>query len=358
MARQRVELAVDRVGDVDERRRRRSPSSGTSRRPSTARSLRRAAPGGRTGCARRGTPRPAWRHRPPGDRGGWRRCAAKLRSGDWRDDALRAHPADDAADVAAQVEGRLEAAVGMTEEGDVGDADHLRRRPLLGLADLDHRGARHGAVEATRLAAGADAVGDLDPRVGPAGDDACGSEVDVVGVRGDDQDPFDSRRLQAIGRNYRAPTASVDAGLRAGSSPTPRGRHPGAAAPLRHRPAGSRREEVVGVRVDDEPTTGVELLVELRRPPPRVAREDPHRFEVGRCTSCGVAAEVDGARRDRSAAASRVGVPRAKCTLRPSQPDHRLVLLHRTTHERDGRARPRRRPVVEHLVDARVGRAG
>ena len=60
----------------------------------------------------------------------------KLRSGDGRDHPLRAHPADLAADVAPQVEARFEAAVGISEEGDVGDADHLRRGALLGFADL------------------------------------------------------------------------------------------------------------------------------------------------------------------------------------------------------------------------------
>ena len=49
-----------------------------------------------------------------------------------------------------------------------------------------------------------------------------------------------------------------------------------------------------GVGVDDEPTAGVDLPLQLRRAPARVPGEDPHRFEVG-AGVVRVATEVDGA---------------------------------------------------------------
>jgi hypothetical protein len=136
-----------------------------------------------------------------------------------REHALRTHPPDLSADVAAQVEARLEPAVGVAQERDVGDADHLGRRPLLRLADLDHRGARHGEVEAAGFAAGADAVRHLDARVGPARDGSRAAEVDVIGVRGDDQDAFHTfvAAFIALGHHPNLPVARQ---LRAGPSPS------------------------------------------------------------------------------------------------------------------------------------------
>ena len=92
---------------------------------------------------------------------------------------------------------RLEAAVGISEEGDVGDADDLRRGALLGFADLRHLG--RGTCGRSRPASPLvhDAVRDLDAGVGPAGDGPRVPEVDVVGMRGDDQDPFDVSRRRA-----------------------------------------------------------------------------------------------------------------------------------------------------------------
>ena len=104
---------------------------------------------------------------------------------------LRAHAPDLAGDVAPQVERRLEPAVGVTEEREVGDADDLRRRGLLDAAELGELGRADAGVAAARFAVGGDAVGHLDPGVGPPGDAPGGAEVDVVGVRDDHQDPLD-----------------------------------------------------------------------------------------------------------------------------------------------------------------------
>ena len=94
-------------------------------------------------------------------------------------------------DVAAQLVGRVELAVHVAEEAQVGDAERLGGRGLLGPADRRHLRARQVAVVAAGLAVGAQAVRHLDARVGPAGDGAARAEVDVVGVGGDDQDAFD-----------------------------------------------------------------------------------------------------------------------------------------------------------------------
>ena len=106
------------------------------------------------------------------------------------DDALGPHLADDARQVAAQVERRLDATVGVAEEHEVGDADVLGRRGLLVSAQLRHLGASDVLVEPARVAVGDDAVGDVDAGVGPRRHAPGDAEVDVVGVRGHDQDPL------------------------------------------------------------------------------------------------------------------------------------------------------------------------
>ena len=77
--------------------------------------------------------------------------------------AVGALLADDPADVAAQLVGHGQLTVLIPEEGDVGDADHLGRRRLLGPPDLAHALAPDGAVRTARLAVGHDAVAHLDP---------------------------------------------------------------------------------------------------------------------------------------------------------------------------------------------------
>src|SRR5439155_15711067 len=93
-------------------------------------------------------------------------------------------------------------------------------------------------------------------------------------------------------------------------------------------------EEVVGEGVDDEPALARELVVELAWAPPRVTGEHAHRLEVAEHISRG-APEVDGAH------PSEQRLPRIRA-LDPAharEADHRLVLLHRTAHERDRRPR-------------------
>ena len=87
--------------------------------------------------------------------------------------------------------------VGIAEEREVGDADDLRRRRLLDAPQVGELGRPDAAVPSTGLAVGDDAVRDLDPGIGPARDAARGAEVDVVGVRGDHQDPLDAVVLHA-----------------------------------------------------------------------------------------------------------------------------------------------------------------
>ena len=87
---------------------------------------------------------------------------SQFRSGDWVSTRSGLHLADDAADVAPQLAGGLDHAVGMPEEAHVADADDGRGGALLVLAQRRHVGPRHGAVRAAGLAGGGDAVGDLD----------------------------------------------------------------------------------------------------------------------------------------------------------------------------------------------------
>ena len=81
--------------------------------------------------------------------------------------------------------------VRVAEEREVGDADDLRRGRLLDAPEIGELGRADAGVASTRFAVGGDAVRDLDPGVGPARDAARSAEVDVVGVRGDHQDPLD-----------------------------------------------------------------------------------------------------------------------------------------------------------------------
>ena len=89
-----------------------------------------------------------------------------------------------------------DAAVHVAEEVQRGDTDLGGRLRLLLTTDRRHLGARDRAIEPARLAVGDEAVHDLDPGVGEHGDRAGGREIDVVGVRHDDERTFDLGRLQ------------------------------------------------------------------------------------------------------------------------------------------------------------------
>ena len=130
------------------------------------------------------------------------------RSGRAGQHPLRPHLPDHPADVAAQVEGELQPAVGIAEEADVGHADLGGGGPLLGLAQRAHLVAR-GVVEPAGVAVGDDAVGDLGAGGGPGGDGAGAAEVDVVGVGEDAQ-----RALDVLG--------GCGGGRRGGHPPEPR----------------------------------------------------------------------------------------------------------------------------------------
>jgi hypothetical protein len=82
---------------------------------------------------------------------------------------------------------KLQPAVGIAEEADVGHPHRGRGRLLLGPAQRRHLLTR-GPVEATGVPVGHDAVGDLGTRRRPGGDGARAAEVDVVGVREHAQD--------------------------------------------------------------------------------------------------------------------------------------------------------------------------
>ena len=72
--------------------------------------------------------------------------------------AVGADLADHAGDVAAQIERRLDAAVGVAEEVQVVHADHRGGRGLLLAALRRHLDAGHAGLGAARVAVGHDAV--------------------------------------------------------------------------------------------------------------------------------------------------------------------------------------------------------
>ncbi len=115
------------------------------------------------------------------------------------DDALGPHLADDAADVPAQLHRGLHHAVGVAEEPYVVDADHCGRGALFVLSQCSHLRTRHRAIRSAGVAVGHDAVGHRDAGRGERGNGTGGSEVDVVGMCGHDEDP----RHAVVGRPQR-----------------------------------------------------------------------------------------------------------------------------------------------------------
>jgi methyl-branched lipid omega-hydroxylase len=112
------------------------------------------------------------------------------------DDHLGTDLADDQADVVAQLHRDLDGSVHEPEEPKIGDADLGRRLGLLLTTDRCHLATRDRVVEPTGLAIGHEAVRHHDTRIGQGRNGARRSEVDVVGMRGDDQDSLDLGELQ------------------------------------------------------------------------------------------------------------------------------------------------------------------
>ena len=139
------------------------------------------------------------------------RC--QCRSGLWTRTTSGLDPADLPADVAAQLLGRLELAVGVAEVGHVVHPEHLAGCALLGLADAGDLAAGDGGVEAAGVAVGADAVGDLDAGLGEQRHRAAGAEVDVVRMGGHDEYPLDRVLAPALQLPY-------DEGVVSGCNPT------------------------------------------------------------------------------------------------------------------------------------------
>ena len=107
------------------------------------------------------------------------------------DHPLGAYPPDHPGDVAAHLEGALQPAVGMAQEGEVGDPDAGGGGGLLLAAQLRHLDAALATVRAAGVAVGDDAVRDVDPLAGPGRDRARAAEVDVVRMGGDDEDALE-----------------------------------------------------------------------------------------------------------------------------------------------------------------------
>jgi hypothetical protein len=121
-----------------------------------------------------------------------------------RDQQLRAVPADLRGHLAADRQGRLEVPVGVTEEGDVVDAERRGRRALLGLADADQPLALHRRVSGAAGAVGEHQVADVGPHPDQSRDRAACPELRVVGVRDDHERPAERADRFPQRRRHRA----------------------------------------------------------------------------------------------------------------------------------------------------------
>ena len=107
------------------------------------------------------------------------------------DDEVRPPAADLARDVAAEVAGVLELAVHVAEELHALHAEGPGGVPLLRLADPRQALGRHRAIAGALAAVGHDDVGDLLALPRELRDGAAGAELGVVGMGGHDQDTVD-----------------------------------------------------------------------------------------------------------------------------------------------------------------------
>ena len=103
--------------------------------------------------------------------------------GNVRDHELGLVLADHPHDVSPQLEVRRKVTILVTEELDLLDPEHLRRRPLLALADRDQLGVLLLRVLATLRAVSDDHVGDLCAVLRQLGHRAAGAKLGIVRVR-------------------------------------------------------------------------------------------------------------------------------------------------------------------------------
>ncbi len=135
------------------------------------------------------------------------------------------------AHIPSQVERGRQAAVGVTEKGDIGHPELGAGGPLFLTPGTGHVRARNVPVRTAGIAIGDHAVGDLDPGFDPGRHRSSGPEVHVVGMGGHDQDALDVAGLVkgknglAISAGY-PPTLSNGEGQTRAPGPRPN-RHPG-----------------------------------------------------------------------------------------------------------------------------------
>ena len=130
---------------------------------------------------------------------------SQFRSGDCATDAFGPDDPDHARQVASKRHRELEGTVGVREKVQVGDADLGGGLPLLGLTDLRKRRQVDRRIGAPGRPVGHDAVGDVDALFRPRRHRAGGAEVDVVGMRRDDEDPRGVAHLRHGGRASTGP---------------------------------------------------------------------------------------------------------------------------------------------------------
>jgi len=108
-----------------------------------------------------------------------------------RDDEIGAPPSDLAGDVAPQVAGVLDLAVGIAEELDARDAERARGVALLLFTDPRQALGGHRTIPRALVAVRHDDVADLAAVPDELRDGPPGAELGIVGVRGHHQDLLD-----------------------------------------------------------------------------------------------------------------------------------------------------------------------
>ena len=113
---------------------------------------------------------------------------------------------DDSREVSAQLEGRLDATVGVREEVHVVHTDDRRRGSLLVAPQLCHLRPRDPGLGTAGITVGDDAIRDVDPGVGHHRHRTGPAEIDVVGMGRDHKHPLDTRQRKRL--HYRTPSST------------------------------------------------------------------------------------------------------------------------------------------------------
>jgi hypothetical protein len=115
-------------------------------------------------------------------------------------DPLRFDLANNPTDISAQVLGYLQIPVGVTQKMNIGHTQGRAGGPLLGLTNLGNLASGDVTVGPTGVTIGANTVTDRYSGLGPLANRASCTEIDVIGMGGDDQNAFDFHQIPSINR--------------------------------------------------------------------------------------------------------------------------------------------------------------